>query len=58
MLDIKWIVENKGALETALKNRNSSIDLEPILQAHHTKKKLQAEFEQLRSEQNNQSKEI
>lgn len=58
MLDIKWIIENKQALEKALQNRNSDIDLAPTLSLNEEKKKLQLEFDQLRSLQNQKSKEI
>lgn len=58
MLDIKWIIENRAALKTALTNRQTSFDLDSVAALYDQKKKLQQEFDSLRAEQNNKSKEI
>jgi len=58
MLDIKWIEKNLDALKAALKNRNQDISLQGILDLNDKRKKLQLEFETLRSEQNLKSKDI
>ncbi len=58
MLDIKWIAENTDLLKTALANRNTSFDLDSVLGLYDQKKKLQQEFDSLRSQQNVTSKEI
>ncbi|MDO8518616.1 MAG: serine--tRNA ligase, partial [Deltaproteobacteria bacterium] len=51
MLDIKFILENRSLLETALKNRGVSIDLAPILVTNEKRKKIQQEYDSLRSSQ-------
>lgn len=58
MLDIKWIIENQAKLQQAFKNRGASVDLAPILSLYEKKKKLQMEYDNLRAEQNQKSKEI
>lgn len=58
MLDIKWITDNSEELKAALAKRGQAIDLAPMLALHEKKKKLQFEFDTLRAEQNNKSKEI
>ncbi len=58
MLDTKWIEDNRPALEEGLKRRGQSIDLNPVYSLNDQRKKLQAEFERLRSEQNLKSKDI
>jgi len=58
MLDIKWIIDNQETLLTALKNRQSSLDPLPLLNLYEKKKSLQTEFDRLRAEQNNTSKEV
>src|SRR3989338_8302993 len=49
MLDIKFILENRIAVEAALKNRCASIALDPILAINEKRKKLQQEFDSLRA---------
>lgn len=58
MLDIKWMTENRPAIEAALKNRNATFNLDSVFSLHEKKKKLQQEFDNLRSEQNQKSKDI
>ena len=58
MLDIKWIEKNLALFETALKNRGMTVDLSPMTALNSRRKALQTEFEKLRAEQNNKSKEI
>lgn len=58
MLDIKWIIENQDKLKNALKNRGATLDLAPLLSLYDQKRKLQVEFDNLRSEQNKKSQEI
>lgn len=58
MLDIKFIIENREKVEAAMRNRGVSIQWEPLLSLNDQRKKLQAEFDRLRSEQNQKSKEI
>lgn len=58
MLDLKWIIENQEAVRRALANRGIEVDLAAILAQNEERKKLQQEFDLLRSEQNQKSKEI
>lgn len=58
MLDIKWIIENQDQFKTSLKNRGTTLDLSPLLSLYDQKRKLQVEFDTLRSEQNKKSQEI
>lgn len=58
MLDIKWICDNTDAVRTALKNRNSDAPLDKALELNAARKKAQLDFDKLRAEQNQKSKEI
>lgn len=58
MLDIKWIIENKEECLTAFKKRGAQIDLDKVIGLHDKKRSLQKEFDDLRSLQNQKSKEI
>ncbi len=58
MLDIKWIEKNHDLFDIALKNRGMTVDLSPMTALNDRRKLLQTEFEKLRADQNNQSKEI
>jgi seryl-tRNA synthetase len=55
---LKWLLDNTDAVKTALKNRKSDLTLDGILQLNDRRKALQLEFDQLRSLQNQKSKEI
>jgi seryl-tRNA synthetase len=52
MLDIKCIRENPEAVKQALRDRNSSFDLEPVLRLDESRRKILGELEELRSQQN------
>ncbi|MBX7149215.1 serine--tRNA ligase [bacterium] len=58
MLDIKWILDNEAAFKQALKNRGSDLDTSGLFDLNNKRKALQVEFDTLRAEQNNKSKEI
>jgi seryl-tRNA synthetase len=58
MLDIKWICENADKVRTALKNRNKEAPLDKLLAVNEQRKKCQLDFDTLRAEQNQKSKEI
>lgn len=58
MLDIKGMMEDPSKVEEALRKRGSSFDLKPLFELAGERKKLQAEFENLRAEQNRKSEEI
>ncbi len=59
MLDLKFIRENPDAVSASLASRrNSTVDIDAILGADETRRKLQHEMDQLRAEQNKASQEI
>lgn len=59
MLDLKWLNDNAAVVKTALHNRNADPSLiSPILELNEQRKKLQLEFDRMRAEQNNRSKEV
>lgn len=58
MLDIKWIIDNQDQFKEALSHRGALVDLENLLRLYERKKLLQLEFDKLRAEQNQKSKEI
>lgn len=58
MHDIKWIIDNQDAFLTAMKNRKYDLDLKSLLSLNDRRKSLQQRFDELRSLQNQKSKEI
>lgn len=58
MLDLKFIRENKEAVEKALRDRNSRLDLAPLLQADDERRKVLSEIEELRALRNKANDEI
>src|SRR3989339_8499 len=58
MLDLKIIRENKELVETALKNRNSKVDISEIISIDEARRKIIQEVEGLKSAKNKQSEEI
>ena len=58
MLDIKWLTDNRAEYEKILVNRGVSVDLELLFSLNEKRKNLQQEFDSLRSQQNEVSKEI
>ena len=58
MLDIKLLRETPDLIRQALVNRNSNLDLGPILQLDRTRRQTLYEVEQLKAEQNRTSEEI
>ncbi len=58
MLDIKLFRENPEIVREALRKRNSSLDIEPIINLDRTRRELLYECEQLKAEQNRVSAEI
>lgn len=58
MLDIKFIRENTEAVRTGLRDRNSKIDLDSALKIDEERRKLLAEVEDLRAQQNKANDEI
>jgi len=58
MLDLKYLLDNTDAVKMALKNRNSDLSLDGILELNNRRKVLQQEFDNLRALQNQKSKEI
>jgi len=57
MLDIKYIRENKEAVETMLKNRNKNADLDQILKLDEERRSLISAIGEKRAEQKNLGKE-
>ncbi|MCK9331033.1 MAG: serine--tRNA ligase, partial [Candidatus Cloacimonetes bacterium] len=58
MLDLKFIRDNAELIETAIINKNEKADIKKVLSLDELKRKIQFEFDQLKSEQNRVSKEI
>ena len=58
MLDIKYIRENRKAVEEALKKRGTSFDLEALLKLDEERRRLLQEVEQLKNKRNLASGEI
>jgi len=58
MLDLKWVLANLDAVRSSLKKRGATIDLSPLEALNQKRKALQAEFDNLRAEQNKSSAEI
>lgn len=58
MHDIKWILDNQSEFINAMKLRNYEVSLEEITNVNEQRKRIQARFDELRSLQNQKSKEI
>lgn len=58
MLDMKFIRENPELVEKAIKNKNEKTDLKKVLEMDKKKRELQFNFDTIRTEQNNVSKQI
>ncbi len=56
MLDIKFIRENKEAVEENCKNRLADTSVDVLLELDREKRKMEAEIEELRAKRNNSSK--
>ena len=58
MLDMKFIRDNRATVETMLKDRNSTIALDPIFDLDSQRRTILAEVETLKAQRNARSKEI
>lgn len=58
MLDLKWVLSNLDEVKTSIQNRNQNFDLSTLESLNQKRKSLQAEFDQLRSLQNQTSAEV
>ncbi|MBF0457131.1 MAG: serine--tRNA ligase [Nitrospirae bacterium] len=58
MLDIRFIRENTALVKEALQNRNSTIDIDALLQLENSRRGLQQQADELRSRRNIISEEI
>ena len=58
MLDMKWVREHPEEAESALKSRDTGIDLGPLLQIERERREAITRNENLKAEQNRISKEI
>lgn len=58
MLDLKFVLNNLNAVKDMLAKRGQTIDLSPLEKLNDRRKKLQQEFDALRSKQNQASNEI
>lgn len=58
MLDMKFIRDNREAVEAMLADRNSTIELDPIFELDGKRRSILAEVETLKAKRNAQSKEI
>ena len=58
MLDIKLIRSNPELVKKALKRRNSSLDIEPLLELDKSRREIIYEVEALKAKQNEVSKQI
>lgn len=58
MLDIKWLRENSSMAQEALRSRDASIDLSPLLDLERRRREAVTHAESLKSEQNRLSREI
>ena len=56
MLDLKWTLQNLDAAKTKLQFRKSEISLDEVTAINDTRKSLQKEFDDLKAQQNQQSK--
>src|SRR5450432_2927099 len=58
MLDMKWIRENRPALEKMLQSRRSKLDIAPIYTLDSDRRKYLAELELLQAERNKSADQI
>lgn len=58
MLDIKWIRENRAALEQMLVSRRSKLDVTPIYSLDADRRKILADLERLQAERNKSADQI
>lgn len=58
MLDIKWMIENKTECKEKLSHRGFEINFDQIESLYQSKKDLQIKYDELKSKQNQISKEI
>jgi len=58
MLDIKWIRDNRSALEKMLASRRSKLDIVPLYTLDAERRKLLAELERLQAERNKSADQI
>src|ERR1051325_3252435 len=58
MLDIKWIRENRPALEQMLKNRRSKLDISPLYDMDARRRKCLVDLEQLQAQRNKTADQI
>ena len=58
MLDIKRIIQNPQLVMTAMKNRNSDVDIEKLLSLDTKRRKIIGESEQLKAKRNSVSAQI
>src|SRR5262249_23674240 len=58
MLDMKWVRENRPALEKMLSERRSKLDVAPIYTLGADRRKILAELEQLQAERNKSADQI
>lgn len=57
-IDFKWIRDNKEAIGTNIKNRNSNADLGAVIELYENMVNLQKEVEGIREERNNVAKKM
>jgi seryl-tRNA synthetase len=58
MLDIRWILENKDQFLKGMKARSMTVDLEQLEKLYQSRKDLNLKYDELKSKQNEMSKEI
>ena len=58
MLEIKWIRENRPALEKMLSDRRSKLDIRPLYTLDAERRKYLAELEKLQAERNKSADQI
>jgi len=58
MLDLKWIRDNRPALEAMLRNRRSKMDVAPIYALDVERRKILTDMEQLQAQRNKASEQI
>jgi len=58
MLDLKWIRDNRPALEAMLKSRLSKVDVSPIYDLDVERRKVLTELEQLQAQRNKAAEQI
>src|SRR5512137_2951193 len=58
MLDIRFIRENLDLVKDGLKNRNSKLNIDEVIELDNARKKILIELEELRSQKNKANDEI